>query len=592
MKFSNSLIVSLLAVIYLLFAYVPANGEEVKDSTTNLQEVVVEGRTQRVVKFGVEYIPGKKMKKMAMDANHLLAQMMIPSLRTDLNTGQVVAVDGKSISYFIDYRPAEDADLAGMRTEDVLRVEVLDYPDDPRFNGAAKVINFIMQKYEWGGYTKINGIGTIISTRFWSGSVYSKFVKDKWTFSLSLMNRGLRNHNTTNSIETESYKDIDFQGKYYDMLERTLRCGDGYRENYTHTDGWFRFAYEGNKSYIQHTLFLSGFDKSKLDSSSITFTGNLVAPSISHTYDSNSSFSQGISGYYNFTTSSKSSVFVHWIFRHDRNKGNSSHIYNNENPIANENVENGYSPSVYAGYSQSLNNNNMLRFTVCTRNNIFKTHYMGSYMGTQKMLSSDNDFSVEYFHNWKFGLNLYAQAGVNYSINRIDGETTMDKLNPLAKLQLGYQFNDRNNLSFIAAWMSNTPEASSSSSVLIQSNELLWLQGNPDLNTSHIYGFSMNYSFVPTNWFNMYAYLNYDKETNRPTAYYYSLPGHDGIVRGTLNDSDKTSYEAVVSGSFSLLNNSLNFNLSGGAQRVEFSGINPQTWQWLWGRVSASYYLI
>lgn len=572
-----------------------SNASETNDSTqtSTLDEVVVEGRTQRVIKHGVEYIPGKKMKKMAIDANSLLAQMMIPSLRTDVRSNTVKAIDGTPITYFIDYIPAGEAELAGMRTEDVLRVEVLDHPDDPRFQGAAKVINFIMQKYIWGGYTKIQGRGSVVAGESWGGSVYSKFLKNKWLFDLSVETNGSHNKNNQYSDDVETYRDIDFKGNHYNRLERTLHSGDNYLRRHNNTGGLFRFSYFDDKVYFRHAIYLTGYNSFNRNSSSINFTDNVIPSTSSHTADKSTSYSPMVTGEYNFTLPKQNFLNINWSFRYDRLKNNSSHTFGHDASIFNDNTENNYTPFIGIYYSKNFNHNNTLVVNLSSSNSIYNTDYTGSsYDGKQDVVSSSNDLLAAYYQSWPFGLSIYPSAGACYTLNKVGGKTRISEINPKLGLNLQYQTpNQKNFLMMNVGWGIGRPSASASNSAIIQSNELLWMQGNPDLRISNQTRLAISYSLVPVNWFNMYAMVSYVNNSHRPVVDYYTLQGYDGVVGKTFDDSNRHDYTASVSASFRMLNNSLTLQLTGDAERVQFTGINPKTWQWLRGNVSASYYL-
>lgn len=142
----NRLIISVLCAIIAIAAM--AQTEHTGSVRTyELDEVVVEARTQRVIDRGVAYTPTTKTKKTATDATRLLELMNIPQLNITPGSMSVKTYAGKDVAMFIDFKEATDEDLQGLRPEDVLRVEVLQYPEDARFGGKANVINFVMRKY-------------------------------------------------------------------------------------------------------------------------------------------------------------------------------------------------------------------------------------------------------------------------------------------------------------------------------------------------------------------------------------------------------------------------------------------------------------
>ena len=172
------------SIILSAVAIIPVYAQEQADTlkTQELNEVIVEARNQRLGAEVSTYIPTAKQKNASQTAADLLNRMAIPQLRISPND-EIKDMAGKSVDVFIDFLPASKEDLDGMRMQDVKKVEYYDFPTDPRFLGKAHVVNFVMQKYEYGGYVKVYGWEN--TSNAGQASVYGKLQYKSMTFDIA-----------------------------------------------------------------------------------------------------------------------------------------------------------------------------------------------------------------------------------------------------------------------------------------------------------------------------------------------------------------------------------------------------------------------
>lgn len=580
------------SIILSAITSVPVYAQEQADTLKQyeLNEIVVEARTQRVIEHGVEYIPSKRTKKAAIDATQLLELMNVPQLDITPGSMSVKTYSGKEVAMYIDYKEATVSDLQGLRPEDVLRVEVLQYPEDPRFGGQANVVNFIMRKYEWGGYTKLTAIGNTLNIDKGEGILYSKFVKNNWTFDANATGIIMRNNNFR-SYDVESFHNVNVGNQHYDEIIRTTRSGDDYLQQNNSQFVSFRTAYETKSTEIIHSV-------------SFTRTGNPLTRSLSEVKYSIDAFSSAsalsnesgqtisprLRGYYFFSLPKDNSLIASWSFSYGSTRRNSVYQLGELTPILNNNKETSYAPIVTVQYSKKFSHNNTFRTSLISYNTIYRTYYDGSYKGLQNLLSSENMIFLEYMQNWHCGLSLYSRLGVSYVIGRLNGVTTLEQWNPRLGIQLQYKINDKSSTSIEGWWGNNHPTPSSSNSAMVQSNELFWLQGNPELRNTTFTTASASYTYMPTNKLNVSATAEYHGYLGKTANEYFSLPAYDGLVRKEINNGDFFDFSGYISATVKLINNSLSLRASGQISHLKSTGIDCQSMNIVTAHFQANYY--
>lgn len=503
-----------------IFAFAEEPNDSIK--TQELNEVIVEARNQSLGAEVSTYIPTSKQKNASQNAADLLNRMAIPQIRVSPNN-DITDMAGKSVDVFIDFLPASKNDLEGMRMRDVKKVEYYDFPTDPRFQGKAHVVNFIMQKYEYGGYVKAYGWEN--SGNAGQISVYSKLQYKRMTYDIAAGAFYInQNHTGADCYETYRLPQPDGAEKIFER-NSIQESGKKHSRMYWPT---FKALYSSDKITIQNVIG-ANFNHVPISDMTgyISYNPEIATRTDYSSRSANRVNSISYNGYWNFILNDKNTITFAPSYGYSHTNSNSLYSEVNAGDFYNAAKDDSHQFNGNLTYAHSFGkwgNINVMLQTMITSNET-------SYFGTAN--TSDDAHTYRVGPGVKYSVSrgkIYGMVGFGYDWDKHEYlDYNESSAAPWVDFSLQYSPNDSHSVRGEFHHMKSIPSSSYRSAAIIQSNPLMSYTGNPNLVSYGSYDAGLNYSFIPSNKFSLSTYA-YTWIVDNRYVYDYQ-PSVSGILR-------------------------------------------------------------
>lgn len=547
----------IISIILLAMAIIPVSAQEQADTlkTQELNEVVVQAQMQRTSTTSSTFIPNKKQKSSAQNAVDLLQQLAIPQITINLVDNAVTTLSGQNVTIYINYLPASSQEIEGLLTADVRRVDYLDFPTDPRFNGSEHVVNFIMQRYEYGGYTKLTLNENFLVGLSNRASVYSKFSYKSMVYDLYA---GTSNHDNKHVGTSYIGKyTLDDQNGVAQEITRS-EIFDKARFKYNQYPVTFRAVYDSDKIQISNTVCFT-FDQSPLAETKgkLSFTPGVSAD---YSYTRNEPYTTRLvswqGGYYfilprNYQLNINPSA----SYSHTNYNYTYSSTLPGDDMIENISKENAWqirgSASLYKILSQKQN----IYLRAGGGINRNDVAYWGSNPYDNSFLDSYAGATIGYnFSNQPWNVN--ADVALQWERNKINS-TAVSDVYPVINVSAAYSPSNHHSLRAFFHLGANYPGASEKTPNILQINELMYQTGNPDLKLSQQVNFNFQYNWMPRNSFSASFYVQYFGENNLYVPIYTPYQNGRALLKSFITDGKYYRTSLGMSLNYKLLNNKL-----------------------------------
>lgn len=492
----------LLFTTLALAAAVPSAAHETTDSTAaeQLGEVVVEARMQRTSATVSTYIPTRIQKNASQTGPDLLNRMGLPQLGL-VSGNNVTTNSGQSVALFINYVPASEQDLSGMRMEDVRKVEYYDYPQDPRFQGCDHVVNFVMQAYEYGGYVKAyaNEFFRVSSGQL---NLYSKLQYKKMTYDLAVGGWYCANdHFSQSSEETYRLPQPDGTVKVFERVAEPTEACTRQRSLWP----TLKATYGTEKVTMVNTVGGSFFFSPKQNTSGTIHFIPSDYPSTEYT-DTRDTRTNSVtySGYWNFILPHGNSINFSPYYSYAHTRQNTMYAERAGVPFRNDASDDTHRATAALRLVHDFGKAGNITVICNAQYNSNRTRYSGTSDATDRLTTLR--LGPGLFYNYKNErFNGLVGGGFNYDLSRF-GDTRERSTQPWVDASLQYSFNDKNSVGLEFHHSTWTAASSDRSTAVVQSNPLFSYTGNPDLRPYKSFDVSARYVWMPSNGWSVSAF--------------------------------------------------------------------------------------
>ena len=505
-----------------------------------LKEVIVLGDNQWIEKGVMNFIPSKNAKKLSNSPASLIKSMHLPFIKE--KDGLIVSLSGEVIPIFINGEKADDIDLATFWPNEVKRVQYIEHPSDPNFEGANIAINFIMPKYSVGGVSRINLYQKIPNNGYYTAS--SKLVYKKMTYGFLLSGNYYRDHRSKMTGET-TYSDLFYNDTKYEFISREEENNSFNRE-----DGLrcaFNAKYANERSRITHTISFS-WNRNPGSGSNSTdiWNPNLFGFSNSISTSKSKSLSPQVMGNYYFRLADKWHFSGIWKYSYARNRSNTINQLGLNVPILNSTVEdvNNFKVTILPSYL--LSNKWLFQFKFDYNIDWFSTLYKGSANTTQDQARQSILSVIKLNWNPNDHMSVSIDPGFAASFWKV-GNIKEHSIYPTISSSINWNPMRKFSINGALQFYMRPTSASESNPVLVQNSELLWALGNPYLKNLTSWDTYIHATYLPQNWLTLSFGLGYVKTYNNIITTYSPAPKElGGLVKETINAKPSDNIRANI----------------------------------------------
>ncbi len=523
---------------------------KMREDAIMLRSLTVNADAQTAMSDRIVFRPTARQKQNANGAVDLLAQMALPMLTVDQQSGAVTTNAKQAVAIFINASAATEQDLEGLNPEEVKTVEYLIHPMDARYHHKPYVINITLRQLQYGGYAKLRAVGNLVAGSA-SALAYTKFAFRRMTYDVSLYDYNLDSHHGG----SEGSQTYALAGG--ERVTRQTSQSSFHTQSNRFTAA-MRAKYEDEGKSLANRLTLSYTSQPHSDNEgSVLFStarGSAEAYALEASRRTVYPTWQG-EYFFNLGRGATLSVNPNFHYYHVSSDSRYSSEHADIQTIARENVVEG---SVMTQINKQINDSHGLNLSLRYIQNHDKINYTGSAPSVQTFNDLAAVALLSYYYNTR---KLYTEFSVGgaYEWNRIDGQTTHD-VPPVAYVSIQYAFDKKRSLEAEFNYATNTTDISSKGGNVVQSNEYLYITGNPRLKNSRHISADLSYSWAPSNALSMSADLGYFEIFKRPTAIY--LPYLDGtaVLRTVENSGNYANEYAGLSFTSRLLGSALVLN--------------------------------